>query len=164
MASAPVISQAAMMAGMFRYDCAAAGGPTQTLSSASLTCIASLSAVSQARGLASAVKSNEVALAANKRGYQVGMKINAEVLDAQQKLFEAQRDLSKARYDAWLNFIKLNAVTGRLDEMQVALLDAVLVSQVDAPPTETAPARDAASRAKNAPPRPAPAADAEMTP
>lgn len=126
--------------------------------------IASLSAVSQARGLASAVKSNEVALAANKRGYQVGMKINAEVLDAQQKLFEAQRDLSKARYDAWLNFIKLNAVTGRLDEMQVALLDAVLVSQVEAPPTESAPARDAAGKAKKVPPRPAAAADPEMTP
>ena len=48
--------------------------------------------------------------------------------------------------------------------MQVALLDAVLVSQVDAPPTESAPARDAAGKAKKAPPRPAPAADPEMTP
>jgi outer membrane protein len=103
--------------------------------------ISSLSAMHQAEGLASAAKSDEVALAANKRGYQVGMKINAEVLDAQQKLFEARRDLSKARYDAWLNFIKLNAVTGRLDEMQIALLDAVLVSQVNAAPVEVAPLR-----------------------
>lgn len=103
--------------------------------------IASLSAAHQADGLASAVRSDEVALAANKRGYQVGMKINAEVLDAQQKLFEARRDLSKARYDAWLNFIKLDAVAGRLDEMQIALLDAVLVSQVEAAPVETAPLR-----------------------
>jgi outer membrane protein len=125
--------------------------------------IASLSAVSQAQGLDSAVKSNEVALAANKRGYQVGMKINAEVLDAQQKLFEARRNLSKARYDAWLNFIKLNAVAGRLDEMQIALLDAVLVSQVEAPPGEKAPARDAASKAAKAA-RATPAADPEMTP
>ena len=125
--------------------------------------IASLSAVSEAQGLASAVRSDEVALAANKRGYQVGMKINAEVLDAQQKLFEARRDLSKARYDAWLNYIKLNAVAGRLDEMQIALLDAVLVSQVDVPASEAPPARDAAAKAKVAA-KPGLILDPEMTP
>ncbi len=92
---------------------------------------AALSAISETRGLESAVRSNEVALAANRRGYQVGMKINAEVLDAQQKLFEARRDLSKARYDAWLNWIKLNAQAGRLDEQRIAQLDALLVEQPD---------------------------------
>jgi len=122
--------------------------------------IASLSATQEAVGLASAVRSGEVALAANKRGYQVGMKINAEVLDAQQKLFESRRDLSKARYDAWLNFIKLNAVAGRLDEMQIALIDAILVSQVNTAPVETSPVRGAASRPK----APAPVPDPEMTP
>lgn len=92
---------------------------------------AALSAGSEARGLESAVRSDEVALAANRRGYQVGMKINAEVLDAQQKLFEARRELSKARYDAWLNWIKLNAEAGRLDEQRIAQLDAMLVDQPD---------------------------------
>jgi outer membrane protein len=121
---------------------------------------AALSAVSSAVGLASAVKSNEVALAANKRGYQVGMKINAEVLDAQQKLFEARRDLSKSRYDAWLNFIKLNAIAGRLDEMQIALLDGVLVSQLDPVAQELAPARGPGKPKKAVPA----GSDPEMTP
>ncbi|MGM9512735.1 TolC family protein [Roseateles sp. DB2] len=88
---------------------------------------AALGAISQARGLATAVKSQEVALRANLRGYQVGMKVNSEVLAAQSKLFEAQRDLSKARYDAWLAFIKLKGISGQLDDNDLDNLDLLLV-------------------------------------
>src|SRR4051794_39296185 len=44
MASAPVISAAAMMRGMLRYDSRAGGGPMQTSSSANRTCSDSRSA------------------------------------------------------------------------------------------------------------------------
>lgn len=87
-----------------------------------------LSAVSQARALEVAVRSQELALRANRRGYEIGMKINAEVLEAQSKLFEARRDLSRARYDAWVNFIKLRALTGQLGETDIAELEALLVA------------------------------------
>ncbi len=88
---------------------------------------ATLSAVSQARGLDAAVKSTQTALRANQRGYEVGMRVNAEVLDAQTKLFEALRDRSRARYDAWVNFFKLKAMVGRLADTDLAELDALLV-------------------------------------
>lgn len=91
-----------------------------------------LSAISQARGLEAAVKSAELALRANRRGYEVGMKVNAEVLESQTKLFEARRDLSKARYDAWVNYVKLAALAGRLGEGDLQHLDSQLVEQ--APP------------------------------
>lgn len=87
---------------------------------------ATLSAASQARGLEAAVKSGETALRANKRGYEVGMRVNAEVLDAQTRLFEARRDLSRARYDAWVSLAKLKAVAGRLVESDLEELDGLL--------------------------------------
>lgn len=87
-----------------------------------------LSAVSQARGLEAAARSNEVALRANRRGYEVGMRINSEVLDAQTRLFEARRDLSRARYDAWINFSKLKALAAQLSELDLVELEGLLVA------------------------------------
>ena len=86
-----------------------------------------LSAVAQARGLSSAVRSQELSFRANRRGYEVGMKVNAEVLDAQSKLFEARRDLSRARYDAWAGYIKLKALAGQLVAADLSALDGLLV-------------------------------------
>lgn len=88
---------------------------------------ATLSAISQAHGLEVAVRSQEAAFQANRRGYEVGMKINAEVLDSQSRVFEARRDLSRARYDAWVGYIRLKAQAGQLDAPDIAALDAVLV-------------------------------------
>jgi outer membrane protein len=96
--------------------------------------IATLSTVRQAQGLATAVESAEVALRANRRGYEVGVKVSGEVLDAQSRLFEAQRDLSRARYDAWLNHLRLQAAVGHLDETGLARIDALLVTQKAAEP------------------------------
>ncbi|WP_369660235.1 TolC family protein [Variovorax sp. V15] len=93
---------------------------------------ATLSAIGQAHGLEAAVRSQELAFRANRRGYEVGMKVNAEVLDSQSRLFEARRDLSRARYDAWAGYIKLKALAGRLDESDISTLDALLVSVAQA--------------------------------
>ncbi len=90
-----------------------------------------LSALSLARGLETAVHSQEAALRANRRGYEVGMKVNAEVLDAQSRLFEARRDLSRSRYEAWLQYVKLRAFAGRLDEGDMRQLE-VALTVVDA--------------------------------
>jgi outer membrane protein len=95
---------------------------------------ATLSALAQARGLETAVRSAEVALRANRRGYEVGMKVNADVLDAQSRLFEVQRDLSRARYDAWFNHVKLKAVAGQLSEIDLAQLDSLLAQVEPATP------------------------------
>lgn len=85
-----------------------------------------LTALSQVRGLTTAVASQAVALRANQRGYEVGMKVSAEVLAAQSKLFEAQRDLSKSRYDAWLAYFKLKGAAGQLNELDMERLDTLL--------------------------------------
>ncbi|MGS0755699.1 TolC family protein [Roseateles sp. GG27B] len=94
---------------------------------------AALSPVSLARGLETATRSLEAAFQANRRGYEVGLKVNAEVLDAQSKVFESRRDLSHARYDAWLSFLKLKSFAGQLIEADVAQLDALLVVESPLP-------------------------------
>jgi outer membrane protein len=87
---------------------------------------AAQSAISQARGLSTAVQSQTVAVRANQRAYQVGMKVNSEVLAAVAKLSEAQRDLSRAHYDAWLAYFKLKGAAGQLDEYDISHLDGLL--------------------------------------
>jgi outer membrane protein len=92
-----------------------------------------LSARAQAQGLEAAVRSQELALRFSRRAYELGTKANADVLDAQSRLFEARRDLSRARYDAWNNFIKLKAQSGQLLESDLAQLDAQLLDLQNEP-------------------------------
>ena len=94
---------------------------------------AALSQVSLAHGLETATRSLDAAFQANRRGYEVGMKVNAEVLDAQSKVFESRRDLSRARYDAWLSFLKLKSFSGQLIDTDVDRLDALLILEPPSP-------------------------------
>jgi outer membrane protein len=88
---------------------------------------AALTALALSRGLTTANRSLELALRSNKRGYEVGMKVNAEVLEAQSRLFEARRDLSRAHYDAWLNSVRLKGVAGKFAQVDLDELDSLLV-------------------------------------
>ena len=56
---------------------------------------------------------------ANQVGYRLGTRNNTDVLNADQQLATAQRDLLKARYDMLLNGLKLKAAVGGLDEQVV---------------------------------------------
>jgi outer membrane protein len=94
---------------------------------------AGLSAIGQARGFETAARSQELAMRANRRAYEVGMKVNAEVLESQSRWFEARRDLGRARYEAWLAWARLQALAGALDERVLADIDALLVEQNEAP-------------------------------
>ncbi len=77
------------------------------------------SGISQINGLETALKSNQMALDANRKGYSVGLRINNDVLTALQQLFSAKRDLSKARYDTMVNSLKLKAAAGNLLETDI---------------------------------------------
>ena len=90
--------------------------------------VATLSALSQARALATAERSQALSVRANQRGFEVGIKTNADVLEAQGKLFEARRDLSRARHDAWAGYFRLRALSGQLGEADWQALDAQLVA------------------------------------
>jgi outer membrane protein len=57
-----------------------------------------LSGQGQVRALEAAEASSQSALDANRLGYQVGVRINIDVLNAQSQLFQTKRDLAVARY------------------------------------------------------------------
>jgi outer membrane protein len=71
--------------------------------------------LAQVSALLTAQKSAETALHSNRKGFKVGVRINADVLDAEDKLFGTRRDLSKARYDTLMQFLRLKASVAQLD-------------------------------------------------
>jgi len=84
----------------------------------------------QTDALASAVRSATVALRSNQTGYRVGVRVNADVLDAGDKLYRAQRDLARARAETLAHALKLKASTADLGEADLAALDTMLVENI----------------------------------
>jgi outer membrane protein len=72
------------------------------------------SGLGQVKALEAAEASSQSALDANKLGYQVGVRINIDVLNSQSQLFQTKRDLAKARYDVLLGQLKLSQAAGVL--------------------------------------------------
>ena len=84
-------------------------------------------ALAQCDALASAVQSSRSALQANEVGYRTGTRINIDVLNAQQQLYSAQRDLAKARYQALMQGLRLKAAAGVLTPDDLAAVNGMLV-------------------------------------
>ena len=82
--------------------------------------------LAQVRAFEAAQVSSQSSLDSNKLGYEVGVRINIDVLNAQQQLFTTRRDLSKARYDTIVNSFRLKAAAGGLKEEDVAAINALL--------------------------------------
>lgn len=59
-------------------------------------------------------------------GMQAGLRTRSDVLDAEQRLFGARREYTKARYDYLLNLLRLQAAAGSLDEQAVAAVNRFL--------------------------------------
>ncbi len=74
------------------------------------------SGLAQVRALEAAEVSSTSALDSNKLGYQVGVRINIDVLNAQRQLYSTRRDLSRARYDTIMNGLRLKSAAGSLRE------------------------------------------------
>jgi len=85
-----------------------------------------LAGLSQVRAFEAAEKSSRLALESNVLGYEVGVRINIDVLNAQQQLFTTQRDLSKARYDTLLNSLRLKSAVGSLSESDIDEINGLL--------------------------------------
>ncbi len=73
-----------------------------------------MSGQGQVKALEAAELSSQSALDANKLGYQVGVRINIDVLNSQSQLFQTKRDLAQARYNVLLGDLKLRQASGTL--------------------------------------------------
>ncbi|WP_348693946.1 TolC family outer membrane protein [Duganella fentianensis] len=85
------------------------------------------SGLAQVKALEAAEVSSKSSLESNKLGYQVGVRINIDVLNAQKLLYSTQKDLSKARYDTIVNGLRLKSAAGSLKEEDLATINAMLV-------------------------------------
>jgi outer membrane protein len=81
----------------------------------------------QVKALEAAEASSQSALDANKLGYQVGVRINIDVLNSQSQLFQTKRDLAKARYDVLVGGLKLRQANGTLKPEDIAQVNGLLV-------------------------------------
>ncbi len=79
-----------------------------------------LSGAAQVKAFEAAEASTQSALDANKLGYQVGVRINIDVLNSQSQLFDTKAKLAKARYDVLVGGLRLRQASGTLkaDDLQ----------------------------------------------
>lgn len=84
------------------------------------------SGLSQVKAYEAALTSSQSALDANKLGYEVGVRINIDVLNAQGQLYDTRQKLAKARLDTLLAQLKLKAAAGNLIEEDLAKINALL--------------------------------------
>ena len=80
----------------------------------------------QVQALQAAEASSQSALDANRLGYQVGVRINIDVLNAQSQLYQTKRDLAQARYNVLLGGLKLRLAAGTLSQQDIEAVNALL--------------------------------------
>ena len=83
------------------------------------TYLAVANGIAQVGALEQALLSSQSALDSNRLGYEVGVRINIDVLNAQQQLFSTRRDLAVARYNTITNSLRLKAAAGSLREEDI---------------------------------------------
>ncbi len=85
------------------------------------------------QALRQAVKSNQTALEATEAGFEVGTRTTVDVLDARRRLFEAQRDYSRSRYDYLINLVRLKSAAGVLAPADLTAINGYLTTPAPLP-------------------------------
>lgn len=85
--------------------------------------------VAQITAFEQALNSAQSQLDSTKLGFDVGVRTNVDVLNAQQLLFSAKRDLLQARYSYLVNIIRLKTATGLVAEADLVDINQQLISQ-----------------------------------
>ena len=75
--------------------------------------------VAKVQAYTQSVTSNEIAVVGTQKAYTAGMRTNVEVLNAQEKLFAAKRDLARERYQLIFNWMQLKQSAGVLTDADV---------------------------------------------
>jgi outer membrane protein len=84
------------------------------------------SEISRVKSLQQALKSSQTALEATEAGFEVGTRTTVDVLDARRRLFDAQTNYSRSRYDYLLNVLRLQQATGTLTRADLESINASL--------------------------------------
>jgi outer membrane protein len=80
--------------------------------------------------LRQSVASSRSSLRATERGVEVGERTNVDALDARRRVFEAERDYARVRYDYLTNLVRLRLAAGTLLPADLEAINAYLVEPV----------------------------------
>ena len=80
---------------------------------------AAISSVSRIQALEKAVESGRLLMKATEQSIKGGVRINLDLLNAQQQLYVSERDLAQARYNYLLSLLRLRAAAGTLSQDDV---------------------------------------------
>jgi outer membrane protein len=83
----------------------------------------------QVKAYEAAESSAKLALEATQLGYRVGVRINKDVLDAQNLVANTQKDLYKARYDVLVASMRLRQASGTLKPEDLDTFNKLLAPQ-----------------------------------
>lgn len=83
--------------------------------------------LARVRALEQAVRSSEQLVQSSRRSWQAGARTLLDILNAEQQLGTARRDLATARFNYLLSLIRLRALSGELAEPSIAEVNGWLV-------------------------------------
>jgi len=83
--------------------------------------------IAQVKAFEQALISSQSQVDSTKLGYEVGVRTSVDVLNAQQQLFNAKRDLLQARYHYLVNIIRLKTAAGVVAKADLADINQQLV-------------------------------------
>lgn len=101
----------------------------QAAQTARQTYLGVVNGLAQVKALEAAKASSQLALDANKLGYEVGVRVNIDVLNAEQQVRSTHRDLAKARFETLLAQLRLKAAVGTLGESDLQAINGLLNTQ-----------------------------------
>jgi outer membrane protein len=87
------------------------------------------SGLAQVNALEAALLSSQSSLDSTRLGQEVGVRTQVDVLNAQQQLFSARRDLAQARYNYILSRLRLQSAAGNLTENELQRVNRWLTAQ-----------------------------------
>ncbi|MCM8593913.1 TolC family outer membrane protein [Accumulibacter sp.] len=82
--------------------------------------------LAEVKALDAALVSSLSSLESNRLGYEVGVRINIDVLNAENQVYVTRRDLARARFNTLLAQLKLKAAVGALSEVDLERVNALL--------------------------------------
>ncbi|MGV3581864.1 MAG: TolC family outer membrane protein [Methylophilus sp.] len=84
--------------------------------------------IAQVKALEQALISSQSQLDSTKLGYEVGVRTSVDVLNAQQQLYSAKRDLLQARYNYLVNIVRLKSASGLVAEADLVEINQQLIA------------------------------------
>ncbi|MBL8417591.1 MAG: TolC family outer membrane protein [Dechloromonas sp.] len=90
--------------------------------------LGAVNGLAQVKALKAALVSSQSSLESNRLGFEVGVRINIDVLNADNQVFVTRRDLARAVLDTLMSHFRLKAAVGTLSEDDILAANALLDS------------------------------------